>query len=232
MSRRSTGVAGPSRFGTLAAAITTAMLIAGCAAGQAVIPDAAEAPSGVQVAAGSSEPGGDNRSDVPRETAEPGSAPGPAKDQEPSGATPTSRDVEGSVDASVDYTNDAGSKLQEYEYPDDPAPAESIVATLCNLNRDYIASLRTTEDGAPVVTNSLRTMMVAFSDYLSHWDTLRPHYPEANADIDTAQQIYDLWDQALLGQENGDPDAAQSAMLQAEKFLEQLPSGETVACTE
>src|SRR5690625_2632832 len=45
----------------------------------------------------------------------------------------------------TDYSTDAGTKLREYEYRDDPIPADSIIATLCNLNQEYLANLGSTD---------------------------------------------------------------------------------------
>ena len=211
--------AGRGPLGSLTATVAMALLIAGCAAGEAVTPGTGETQSGVHVETGT---------DTAQSSAEPDSPDG----QAPSTAEPESSDEQVAVGAesAPDYANDAGQDIQVYDYPDDPEPAQSIVATLCNLNRDYISSLRPTADGVPVVDDTLRTTLVVLSDYLSHWDTLRPHYPETVPHIDTAQQVHDLWDQALLEQDNGDPGAAQSTMLTAEKYLDQLPTGELSDC--
>lgn len=130
-----------------------------------------------------------------------------------------------------DYADDAGADLQQFDYPDDPEPAESIVGTLCNLNQTHFEGLRVTRDGEPVVDDNLRTVLVGLSDLLGAWETLRNHYPDSVPDIDTAREIYELWDEAVLNVDNGDLDAAQTAMDEAESLLEELPDGPSSDCT-
>lgn len=234
MNRRRTGTTDHRPLSAAVAAVASVLLLAGCSAGQAVTP-AADEPS--QVESGPVVNDGEARTEGIGEDSTDAGTDDVGLDQEPTApdaSTMEPADSPGSLissESAPDYANDAGQDINEYDYPDDPPPAESIVATLCNLNQDYIASFRTMEDGVPVVDDNLRTMLVAFSDYLSYWDSLRPHYPEAVASIDTAQEIYDLWDQAMLDRDNGDLDAAQSAMLEAEKLLDQLPTGDMSDCT-
>lgn len=131
-----------------------------------------------------------------------------------------------------DYAHDAGRTMKAYEYPDDPEPAESVVATLCNLNRDYFETLQPTKDGKAVVDSTLSMAVLGLSDLLDYWDSLRPHYPEVGHDIDVAWAIRDAWDEALLAVENGDPSVAQGAMAKAQGLIEDLPSSSPDACMD
>lgn len=117
------------------------------------------------------------------------------------------------------------STTPEFEYPDDPPPAEEIVSTLCNLDQEYIGSLRAeSADGRPVVDENLRLAVISMMDNLLLWDSLRPHYPETGDAIDTAWRIHDLWHEALLFYESGDAEAASLAMEEADREISNLPS--------
>jgi len=130
-------------------------------------------------------------------------------------------------DVDVDYDDDAGADLVVHEYPDDPEPAAESASTLCNLSSEYMQSLRTTTDeGVPIVDDDLRLSVLAMSDNLLLWESMRSHFPEYDDAIDDAQQVRDLWDEALLNVENGDEAAAEQAMLAAEDVLEELPEGD------
>lgn len=145
----------------------------------------------------------------------------------------TTSEQEGPADATgseQDYTDDAGQFIDKHEYPDDPEPAASVVATLCNLNRPYFKGLQPTMAGEPVVDETLSMAVLGLSDLLDNWDGLRPHYPEVGADIDTAWAIRDSWDEALLNMENGETAAAQEAMAQAQELIEQLPATSLDEC--
>lgn len=147
-----------------------------------------------------------------------------ASDGGPAPAGGADGDVQPSDAPSVDYDDDAGADLVVHEYPDDPEPAEESAGTLCNLTGQYVQSLRTvTDDGVPVVDDDLRLSVLSMSDNLLLWDSMRSHFPEYAEAIDDAQQVRDLWDEALLNTENGDEAAAQRAMVAAEEALEELP---------
>lgn len=147
-------------------------------------------------------------------------------------STSQEADPEDVPEDDTDYSVDGGNNIVEYEYPDDPVPADSIVATLCNLNQGYIGGLRTLDSGTPVVDDDLRMNLVGFSDLLSEWDSLRPHFPEAEADMDLAQSIYNLWDRAVLSMENSDPGAGNAAMSEAEGILAKLPETALEGCSQ
>lgn len=123
----------------------------------------------------------------------------------------------------VDYSTDAGQELQEYEYPDDPEPAGTVSATLCNLDQQFFLGLRAAEDGSPVADDSLRMSVLAVGDLLDTWESLRPHYPEVGAEIDTAHAVRNSWDHALLSLENGEAAEARVHMAEAEEHIGELP---------
>jgi len=130
----------------------------------------------------------------------------------------------------TDYSTDAGAKLREYEYPDDPRPADSIIATLCNLNQDYLANLGSTDPQSFDADGSFQTVLIGFSDVLEEWDSLRPHFPERVEDIDHAQALYAAWDNALKSQESGDSTDVERHLEEAEALLEELPEEPNPGC--
>lgn len=131
----------------------------------------------------------------------------------------------------TDYSTDAGDEPKEYEYEDEPPPAESVVATLCNLNQAYFTGLRSVKSGTAIVDDKLRTSLVGLSDLLDYWDSLRSEYPSSAADIETGIAIYEQWDKALLSKENGDEGAAEKAMASAEELIAKLPTEQAANCT-
>ncbi|MDO5502333.1 MAG: hypothetical protein Q4G67_04070 [Actinomycetia bacterium] len=144
---------------------------------------------------------------------------------------PTAGDgVEDVPEDTTDYSTDAGQNLQTYEYPDDPDPADSVLATLCNLNQEWLAGLRAVDDGTPVVDDTLRMNLVSLKDQLDTWDTLRTHAPGTVADIDTAQRIHDAWDKALLASDNGDASGAAASMAEGEELIADLPRTSPDTC--
>lgn len=147
---------------------------------------------------------------------------------EPAGTGSDDGEVAGG--AAVDYSNDAGESLREYDYPDDPEPADTIVATLCNLDQRFFQGLRTVENGSPVADDSLRMSVLAVSDLLETWESLRPHYPDAVPAIDTAQAVRDTWDEALLSLENGERGPAVDLMVTAEALIAELPESAGAGC--
>lgn len=117
-------------------------------------------------------------------------------------------------------------QTQDFDYPDDPEPAQGVVATLCNLDSDYLLSLRNEDaSGQAIVDDDLRLSVLALGDQLSYWESLRFNFPEVSADVDRAQRVYDLWDTALVDSDNGDSDSARLAMLEADEEIESLRSG-------
>ncbi len=123
----------------------------------------------------------------------------------------------------TDYSQDAGNEAEEYEYEDEPPPAESVALTLCNLNQVYFNGLRTLNSDTPIVDEKLRASLVGLSDLVDYWDTLRTQYPDAEDDINTGMAISQKWDEAVLSQDNGDDAAVSKAMGAAEKLIAELP---------
>lgn len=150
-----------------------------------------------------------------------------AADAPPVGESPDPEDV---PEDDTDYSVDAGDDLKEYDYPDDPLPADSTVATLCSLSQEYLSQMRTVQSGVPVVDDMLRTNLVGLADLLAEWDTLVPHFPEYADDIGRANAVERLWDMAVLSEENGDTSAAAAHMADAEELLGELPESAGPDC--
>lgn len=131
----------------------------------------------------------------------------------------------------TDYSVDAGNEQKEYEYEAEEPAADSVVATLCNLNQKYFTGLRTVKSGEPVVDDTLRTSLVGLGDLTDYWDTLRSQYPKSEADIDTGIAIYETWDSALLSQDNGNSGEAKAAMAKGETLIKKLPKTAASGCT-
>ncbi|WP_299520881.1 hypothetical protein [uncultured Serinicoccus sp.] len=130
----------------------------------------------------------------------------------------------GAPAVSQDFSDDAGADLEEYDYPDDPEPAESVVATLCNLNRGYFSSLAESADA------DLRMAVVGVTELLGYWESLVPHYPAVEEDVATAGQIVAKWDEAVLARDNGEDAAAETALGEAEELITSLPDTAEVDC--
>lgn len=130
----------------------------------------------------------------------------------------------------TDYSQDVGNSPQTFTYQAEPAPAESVAATLCNLNQTFFMGLRTESDGAAIVDDTLRTSIVGLGDLTGYLENLRVHYPDAAASIDVAGEVYQLWDEAIIDVDNGDDDAARAAMDEAERQIATLPESEAIDC--
>lgn len=131
----------------------------------------------------------------------------------------------------TDYSVDAGKDLAEFEYEDEPPLADSVLSTLCNLNRTFFSGLRTSDGGGPVADDTLRTNLVGLSDLIDEWESFRGQVPDAVADIDLAEQIYVRWDTALLSMDSGDSRTAQQEMAAAERLLGELPESPREYCS-
>lgn len=126
----------------------------------------------------------------------------------------------------VDEPTTSSAAQEEYDYPDEPEPAAGVVATLCNLDPGYLGSLRNeNSSGDPVVDDDLRLAVVALGDQISYWETLRDDYPDAADDIESADKVLDLWEQAVVSSDNGESSAAQGALAEADDVISSL-SGE------
>ncbi|WP_281966189.1 hypothetical protein [Serinicoccus marinus] len=137
---------------------------------------------------------------------------------------PEAEMASGSPSVTQDFSDDAGADLEEYEYPDDPEPAESVVATLCNLNRSYFATLAESAD------TDLRMAVVGVTELLAYWESLVPHYPEVAEDVSTAGEVVAAWDEAVLARDNGDVAGADAAVAEANELIDSLPETAQVDC--
>lgn len=169
---------------------------------------------------------------------QPPSGPSPTSPSAPSAPGSSSRspgetaapDPEDVPPDDTDYSKDAGNDPKKYTYEPDVEPAESVVATLCNLTQVFFKGLRTVDDGTAVVDSNLRTNIVGVEDLMDYWGTLRDQFPDSAADIDTAHGIYEQWSTALLEQENGEDAAAKKAMAAGEELIEKLPKTAAAEC--
>lgn len=133
----------------------------------------------------------------------------------------------GAPEVTQDFEEDAGADLEEFDYPADPDPAESVVATLCSLNRDYFSSLG---GSSPRADDSLRMAALGVSDMVGYWESLVPTYPEIEDDVATATSIQEKWDEALLAQDNGDEGGSRTALEEADALIAELPPAAEVDC--
>ena len=130
-----------------------------------------------------------------------------------------------SEDSASASEDSASASETEYEYSDEPEAASGVVATLCNLNPEYLASLRNEDSsGVPTVDEDLRLSVLAMRDQIPYWESLSDDYPEAADDIDSAAEVVEFWDEAVLKQDNGDASAAEAAMLQADDVISSMSS--------
>ncbi len=179
----------------------------------------------------SSSPGPGSPTPSTPEKGEPSaSQPSIAESNPVSSASVTAGDPDDVPPDDTDYSKDVGNTPQQYEYEPELEPPESVVATLCNLNQVFFTGLRRTESGEALADSTLRTSMVALDDLTDYWETLRPHYPDAAADMDTAMAIHEQWKTALLDQDNGDQSGAKKAMAAAEELIRKLPEVDAVGC--
>lgn len=127
--------------------------------------------------------------------------------------------------SSNDVSSDEADEEPEFTYEDEPEPAPELAATLCNLDADYFRGLRGTDpSGKPVADDSLGMAVLSLGDNLSLWNDLQRSFPEVEADVATAQKVYENWDEALIRLENGNDDDASAAMQRAEVEIDKLPA--------
>lgn len=197
------------RARSLVAIMVMLLALVACSAGA----ERADPPETAGRASESAESGG--------EAPQSGDDPPAAADETPDAGADPSPDSQADE---VDYSDDAGADLVAHEYPDDPEPAEESARTLCNLNQNYVRSLRAeSSEGVPVVDDNLRLSVLSMSDNLLLWESMRSHHPEYEGAIDAAWLIWEYWNDALAIQESGDGADARAAMLEAEESIEELP---------
>lgn len=166
--------------------------------------------------AGGSPSEGDDRSEAASTSAasEVAGAPGPDPEDVPPDTT--------------DYSKDAGASISDFDYPDDPVPADSSAATLCNLNQEYLRGLHEALESG----DAFGTVLVGFSDLVIEWSSLQPHFPESAGDIDRAAELYSLWDEALLNQEAGELTEAEQFLKASDELLSEFPETADPGCFE
>lgn len=223
----SLGSRGRKQLGT-AVSVSLIVLLGGCADGASTSTD--PAASTADTAAATAVAGGsdDVESTVDADSQMALTA-APSADVQPPMETdePDATMATGAPEVTQDFEEDAGTDLEEYEYPADPAPAESVVSTLCNLNRDYFSGLRASSSGAD---DDLRMAVLGVSDMLGYWESLVPSYPEVEDDVATVAAIQATWDEALLARDNGDEAEADAALAEADVLIETLPAATEVDC--
>lgn len=121
------------------------------------------------------------------------------------------------------YEADAGRTLKEYDYDEDIQPADSIVATLCNLNREYLQGLSPGHDGEEFPGDQLRMATLSLGDNVSIWDSVKFDYPEVEQDIATTAMVHDLWSEALVAADNNDLELANDLLREADQEIQGLP---------
>ncbi|MFK8023815.1 MAG: hypothetical protein AB8G26_07615 [Ilumatobacter sp.] len=124
----------------------------------------------------------------------------------------------------ADEVEVVGTPPPTFVYTEEVPPAESVVATLCNLEGDFIRTLRTEDDaGRPVVDDDLRLSILSLRDSVSLWRDLELSFPDTGGDVDLADEIAATWNQALSADAEGDEAEATALMAQAEELIDQLP---------
>lgn len=130
----------------------------------------------------------------------------------------------------TDYSQDAGNESPDYRYEAEDALPASVSGILCNFTQEFFEGLRTVSAGAAVADDTLRTSLVGLSDLLAEGDALRDQYPEASKSVETARQISDAWQEALVHADNGDAPAAALSMALGERLIGTLPERTAVGC--
>lgn len=222
----SLGSRGRKQLGTVVS-VSLVLLLGGCADGGGTVTGAAGTAD--TAAATAAAGGADDVESTVAPDSQTALTAAPSADVQPPMETdqPDATMATGAPEVTQDFQDDAGSDLEEYEYPADPAPAESVVSTLCNLNRDYFTSLSASSSGAD---DDLRMAVLGVSDLLGYWESLVPSYPEVADDVATVAAIQATWDEALLARDNGDEAEADAALAEADVLIETLPAATEVDC--
>lgn len=158
-----------------------------------------------------------------RGTPSAGADPADAPDPQAGGSSAAAVDPDDVPPDDTDYSVDAGDSQPTYTYEPEPEPADTVVATLCNLNQEFFRGLRPEVAGEPVAEDTLRTNLVGLGDLIDEWDSLRIHYPDVVPQIDRAQEIYADWQSALALRDDGDTPASAREMAKAEEAIDALP---------
>lgn len=121
------------------------------------------------------------------------------------------------------YKTDAGRTLKEYDYHEDIQPADTIVATLCNLNREYLQGLSPGREGEEFPGDQLRMATLSLGDNVSIWESIKYDYPEVEQDIETTAMVHHLWSEALVAADNNDLELANDLLREADQEIQDLP---------
>jgi len=117
-----------------------------------------------------------------------------------------------------------GSPPPTFVYTEEIEPAETLAATLCNLNSEFLRSLRSEDaSGSPIADDDLRIAILSLGDSLSLWRDLELSFPDTAEDLARADRVLELWDEALLARENGQDGDAKEFIQLAEDVIDELP---------
>ncbi len=120
-------------------------------------------------------------------------------------------------------------EIRETYGKNQPEPAESMVGTLCNLNRPHLEEL-----SAHVVVDGqlddqmLRFAALSLSDDLGVWEGLSWQMPGAEEEIEVAREIYAHWEYAVGLIDAGDHQTAMDEWNAAAELVNGLPSSDII----
>lgn len=108
-----------------------------------------------------------------------------------------------------------------------PEPAESMVGTLCNLNRPHLEELsaRVVVDGK-LDDQTLRLAALSLSDDLGVWEGMAWQVPGVEDEIEVAREIYAHWEYAVGLVDAGDQETAMDEWDAAAELVGALPTGD------
>lgn len=116
-------------------------------------------------------------------------------------------------------------EIKETYGAEEPAPAESMIGTLCNLRQSHLERL-----SSQIVVNGmvddqmLRMAALSLSDDLAVWEGLAWQYPNLAAELDSVREIYGHWEFAIGLTDVGDVDGALQELEAAATVIRTLPS--------
>lgn len=234
----SLGHAGPLTRLSVPLLVVGLLAIGGCSvedAGVAAGPTSSSSPGQGSLAAQNA-PGED--SGTPSETGESADSPSPSNSESPSAAATspigtsdaeTGQESEVVVPTPAEQPEPALSQdeIRETYGTGEPEPAESMVGTLCNLNRPHLEELsaRVVVEGQ-LDDQMLRLAALSLSDDLGVWEGMAWQVPEAESEIEVAREIYAHWEYAVGLVDAGDQETAMDEWDAAAELLAVLPPGD------
>lgn len=118
-------------------------------------------------------------------------------------------------------------EIREIYGTDDPELAESMVGTLCNLNRVHLGELSEGVVTGPKIDDQmLRLAALSLSDDLGVWEGMAWQVPEATKEIEVAREVYSHWEYAIALVDAGNDQLAMTEFNTAEELIQGLPAGE------